>query len=70
MIMETTGQDDFCCRTCVFWDEDRGGECHRNPPVPALVAGGPSITSSDFNVVWPRTLGSDWCGEWEDGEGV
>jgi hypothetical protein len=64
------------CRTCAFWNADtaqrveaervrqaRVGiapryECRSRPPVVL-----PSTQS-----MWPTTLATDWCGEWEEWE--
>jgi hypothetical protein len=69
------------CKRCAYWkppeEEERLGECRRNPPV---------------HEFWPATYGTDWCGlavprgdggamavvdaaqtlvrSWESGEGV
>ena len=65
------------CLTCGFWAADtlqraeaervrlsRTGiapryECHSRPPVVL-----PSAQS-----MWPTTLATDWCGEWEPSDG-
>ena len=61
----------MACRDCIFWVETPGhvlGECHARPPtvthhpdvVTVFIPTGPHDQTS-----WPRTAGSDWCGEFE-----
>ncbi len=53
------------CLYCKYWARDKesaeveSGWCHRRSPLP--------LYENDFilTVVWPRTFGVDWCGEFE-----
>lgn len=65
------------CETCRFWPAARNSrgtygmhghhtdgsvsDCRRYPPRDT----DPSREHYDRNAVWPRTLKTDWCGEWK-----
>lgn len=51
------------CRYCRFWvfqglagASELWSECRRRAPV---------FTPPPRQSEWPRTIGTDWCGEWE-----
>jgi hypothetical protein len=64
------GIDERRCRNCCWWVRgqivrsasgepiDTSGECHRRAPT---VKQAPSTTRD----IWPSTLGSEYCGDWD-----
>ena len=68
------------CENCRFWDRDtiRDGnlcECHRHSPTIVAAQGGESdeipfcFAGPEFRV-FPVTLSSDWCGEFQPKPGI
>jgi hypothetical protein len=59
------------CEFCRYWDADGNlpayGLCRRNAPAAGVV--NPLEGKSSMDAVWPRTAQTDWCGEWNSGEG-
>lgn len=60
------------CENCRFWQESEKrkgqGWCRRNPPRhiadnPPNALRGLGITNRG---IWPATIDSDWCGEFEE----
>ena len=46
------------CNQCLYWQPlEVAGYCHFSPP---LV----TDASSEGRAFWPRTLPTDWCGQW------
>jgi hypothetical protein len=58
------------CQTCRFWEEHPntgGGACKRYAPRPFLYSvETPSGEEPDNFADWPRTLDSEWCGEYSE----
>ena len=54
------GDDDECCRSCLYYIHRDGhrGSCHRLPP-----SHPPAVHSNR----WPVVFTSEWCGEWDNG---
>ena len=53
------------CETCMYFEEtpDSSGLCRRHPPV--LFELDEALGST-----WPRVKSGDWCGEYEDANGI
>ena len=60
------------CGSCRFWrakegrtpDEQGDSDCRRNAPVAA-----PWTEDGEYEtnyVIWPVTLDTEWCGEWQE----
>ena len=46
------------CSECLYWQPlEVHGYCHFNAPTTAE-------TGVEGRVIWPRTLSTDWCGQW------
>lgn len=60
------------CKDCIFWLRHGAefsigrGFCRFNAPAPVLTPD--AVVEAHPNVVWPVTLETDWCGEFNDGQ--
>lgn len=52
------------CATCAFWDSENSNEgtCRRNAPQAVVFE---VEDGTAFHTLFPETLASDWCGEYE-----
>lgn len=65
---------DASCYSCEFWfrlgdpDNPICGECRRRSPRTFTVDERDDEDNERLWACWPRTDGSDWCGEWQPKE--
>jgi len=64
------GVSESKCETCRYWSGDAvsDGMCRRYAPRATVAAGendDPDERTFDRYPLWPRTLNTEWCGEWQ-----
>jgi len=59
------------CLNCRFWQalQAEHGICRRNSPVPRDLEQALDGRSVVYRVSWPETHETDWCGDFQSGDG-